>query len=151
MSAELAALPERARLRLSWTGAARFVLPAVILVTLLAELMLAERKYAIFGGGFGQSQALDGPVEIGAFLAGLLACHSLLFYLLYRLVRLLHRKKGASPLFQFNFAFFVGGGALAVLVAKYQALTYFSDAMSFQIVRNLGGGCLVDALKYSLS
>ena len=52
---------------------------------------------------------------------------------------------------QFNFAFFVGGGALAALVAKYQALAYFSDAMSFQIVRNLGGGSLVDALKYSLS
>jgi hypothetical protein len=150
MSAELA-LPARAPLRLSWTGAAQLVLPGVILVTLVAELLLAERKYAIFGGGFGQSQALDAPLEIGAFLAGLIACHSLLFYLLYRLVRRLHRKKADSPLFPFNFAFFVGGGALAVLAAKYQALAYFSDAMSFQIVRNLGGGSLVDALLYSLS
>jgi uncharacterized membrane protein len=151
MSAELAALPARPPLRLSWTGAARLVLPVVILVTLIAELALAERKYAIFAGGFGQSQALDAPVEIGAFFAGLLLCHSLLFYLLYRLARRLHRKKGDSPLFLFNFAFFVGGGALALLVAKYQALTYFSDAMSFQIVRNLGGGSLIDALLYSLS
>jgi hypothetical protein len=151
MSVELAALPERAKLRLSWTGAARLVLPAVILVTLIAELMLAERKYAIFGGGFGQSQALDTPLEIGAFVAALLFCHSLLFYLLYRLVRRLHRKKAGSPLFLLNFAFFAGGGALAVLVAKYQALAYFSDAMSFQIVRNLGGGSLIDALLYSLS
>ena len=38
-----------------------------------------------------------------------------------------------------------------LLVAKYQALAFFSDAMSFQIVRNLGGGSLVDALLYSLS
>jgi len=151
MSAELAALPVPAPLRLSWTGAARFVLPAVILVTLAAELLLAERKYAIFGGGFGQSQALDTPVEIGAFFAGLLLCHSLLFYLLYRLTRRLHGKRAGTALFPFNFAFFVGGGALAVLVAKYQALAYFSDAMSFQIVRNLGGGSLVDALLYSLS
>jgi len=150
MSAELA-LPARARRRLSWTGAARLVLPGVILVTLLAELMLAERKYAIFGGGFGQSRTLDAPLEIGAFLVALLLCHALLFYLLYRLVRRLHRKKGDSPLFLFNFAFLVGGGALAVLIAKFEALAYFSDAMSFQIVRNLGGGSLVDALKYSLS
>jgi len=151
MSTRLAALPEPASLRLSWTGAARFVLPGVILVTLIAELMLAERKYAIFGGGFGQSRPLDAPLEIGAFLAALLLCHSLLFILLYRLVRRLHGKKGDSPYFPFNFAFFIGGGALAVLAAKYQALAYFSDAMSFQIVRNLGGGSLVDALKYSLS
>jgi sulfatase-like protein len=151
MSAELAALPSAKPLRLTWTGAARLVLPAVILATLAAELLLAERKYAIFGGGFGQSRVLDTPLEIGAFLAALLACHSLLFYLLYRLLRRLHGRKGDSPLFAINFAFLIGGGTLAVLAAKYQALAYFSDAMSFQIVRNLGGGSLVDALKYSLS
>lgn len=142
--------PEPARPRL-WRGVARFVLPGVILVTLAAELLLAERKYAIFGGGFGQSQALDAPVEILAFFAALIACQSLLFYLLYRLVRRLHGRRKDSPLVPFNFAFFVGGGAIAVLVAKFEALAYFSDAMSFQIVRNLGGGSLVDALKYSLS
>ncbi|HKR25233.1 MAG TPA: sulfatase-like hydrolase/transferase [Allosphingosinicella sp.] len=151
MPAELAALPQRLSPRLTWTGAARLVLPGVILITLLAELLLAERKYAIFGGGFGQSRTLDAPLEIGAFLAALLLCHGLLFYGLYRLVRRLHRKKGGSPYFPLNFAFLVGGGGLAVLAAKYQALAYFSDAMSFQIVRNLGGGSLVDALKYSLS
>ena len=150
MSAELV-LPARAPLRLSWTGAAGLVLPGVILFTLVAELLLAERKYAIFGGGFGQPQPLDAPVEIGAFLAGLLLCHGLVFTLLYRLVRALHRKKGDSPLFLFNFVFFVGAGALAALAAKYQALAYFSDAMSFQIARNLGGGSLVDALLYSMS
>ena len=60
-------------------------------------------------------------------------------------------RRADSPLFHFNFAFFVGGGAIAVLVAKYQALAFFSDAMSFQIIRNLGGGSLVDALLYALS
>jgi hypothetical protein len=151
MSAELALPAERRTLRLSWAGAARFTLPVVILVTLTAELLLAERKYAIFGGGFGQSRVLDAPLEIGAFLAAILLCHALILLLLYRFVRRLHRKKADSPLFHFNFAFFVGGGALAVLIAKFQALAFFSDAMSFQIVRNLGGGSLVDALKYSLS
>jgi len=151
MSAELALPPERKTLRASWGGVVRFTLPAVVLVTLVAELLLAERKYAIFGGGFGASRVLDTPVEIGAFLAATLACHGLILFLLYRLVRRLHRGKADTPLFHFNFAFFVGGGALAVLVAKFQALAFFSDAMSFQIVRNLGGGSLVDALKYTLS
>ena len=151
MSAEIAALPEPAKLRLSWAGAARFTLPATILATLVAELMLAERKYALFGGGFGQSQTLDAPLEIAAFAAAVIACQTFVFWLLYGLVRRLHRNKGDSPLFHFNFAFFVGGGAIALLVAKYQALAFFSDAMSFQIIRNLGGGSLVDALLYALS
>jgi uncharacterized membrane protein len=150
MTAVPDAPPEPARPRF-WRGVAGLVLPGVILVTLVAELLLAERKYGIFLGGFGQSQALDTPLEIGAFFAVLIACQSLLFYLLFRLVRRLHGEKGAGPLFPFNFAFFIGGGALALLVAKFEALAYFSDAMSFQIVRNLGGGSLVDALKYSLS
>lgn len=151
MSVELALPTERRKLRLTWAGAARYTLPVVILITLAAELLLVERKYAIFGGGFGQSRVLDAPLEIGAFLAAILVCHALLVLLFYRLVRRLHRTKADTPLFHFNFACFVGGGALAALIAKFQALAFFSDAMSFQIVRNLGGGSLVDALKYSLS
>jgi hypothetical protein len=151
MSAELAALPQRTKLRVNMAGAARFTLPGVILVTLVVELLLAERKYALFGGGFGQSRPLDTLFETGAFLAGLLLCQVVLFLLLYRLMRRLHRKRPDGPLFHFNFVFFVGGGALAILIGKYQALAFFSDAMSFQIVRNLGGGSLTDALLYSLS
>ena len=66
MSAELAALPEKKRLRVNWAAASRFTLPFTILVALVFELLLAERKYALFGGGFGMSQALDTPLEIGA-------------------------------------------------------------------------------------
>lgn len=137
--------------RAFWARAARLTLPATILITLIVEMALAERKYAIFGGGFGQSQALDTPVEIGAFLVGLLGCQTLLLLLLYRLVRRLHGKRADSPLFHLNFAIFVGGGVLGATIGKFQALAYFSDAMSFQIVRNLGGGSLVDALLFSLS
>src|SRR5688572_7540901 len=106
MSGELAAMPERRKLRVNWAGAARFTLPGVILVTLVAELLLAERKYALFGGGFGQSRTLDTPLEIGAFLVGLLLCQLVVYYLLYRLLRRLHRKRPDSPLFHFNFLFF---------------------------------------------
>jgi len=151
MQVETALPPLALPRRVSRAWPARLTLPAVILVTLLAELALAERKYGLFGGGFGQSQALDSPLEIAAFAAAILACQALLLWLAYRLIRRLHGSKGDSPLFHFNFAFFAGGGAIAIVLAKYQALAFFSDAMSFQIIRNLGGGSLVDALLYVLS
>lgn len=141
----------RPRLRLTWARLAPAVLPATILFTLAFEFALAERKYALFGGGFGQSQALDAPLEIAAFLVPLAAAHSLLFYLLYRLIRRLHGSKAATPLFPFNFACFAGLGWAGAITAKYEALSYFSDAMSFEIVRNLGGGSLAWALLYTLS
>jgi len=140
-----------ARWRLSRAGAARLTLPLVLLIVLLPELALADRKYGLFSGGFGQSQAVDTPFEIAAFAIALLGCQTFVFWLLYRVVRALHRRRADSWLFHFNYVFFAGGGAIAVMIAKYQALAFFSDAMSFQIVRNLGGGSLVDALLYSLS
>src|SRR5690349_14348694 len=133
-----------ARRRLSRAGLARLTLPVVLLLALIPELALADRKYGLFSGGFGQSQAVDTPFELAAFAAAVLACQAFLFWLLYRLVRLLHRRRADSWLFHFNYAFFVGVGAIAAMVAKYQALAFFSDAMSLQIVRNLGGGSLVD-------
>lgn len=151
MQAEIALPASGPKPRLSWASAARFTLPATILLSLIPELALAERKYALLGGGFGQSQTLDSPLEIGAFLLTLLFCQSLLFYLLFRLIRRFHGRRADTPFFHFNFAFFVGLGAIGVAVAKYQALSYFSDAMSFQIVRNLGGGSLTGALLYTLS
>lgn len=131
--------------------AARMTLPGTVALALMFELLLAERKFAIFGGGFGQSRTLDTPVEIGVFLIALLLCQALIFYLLFRFVRRLHGRRADTVRFYFNFLFFVLLGWCGALVAKYQALAYFSDAMSFQIIRNLGGGSLIDALLYVLS
>src|SRR4030095_2762552 len=139
MQVEIASARARERPRLSWETAARLTLPATILATLLFELALAERKYALFGGGFGQSQTLDTALEIGAFLGALLACQTLLFLLLYRLVRRLHGRRADTPLFLINFACIAGLGGIGAAAAKFEALTYFSDAMSVQIVRNMGG------------
>jgi len=151
MQVETALPAPPARRRLSRAALARLTLPLVLLLVLVPELALADRKYGLFSGGFGQSQAVETPFELAAFAAGVLACQAFLFWLLYRGVRLLHRRRADSWLFHFNYAVFVGGGAVAAMIAKYQALAFFSDAMSFQIVRNLGGGSLVDALLYSLS
>jgi len=74
MQVEIASAPARAKPRFSWETAARLTLPATILANLVFELALAERKYALFGGGFGQSQTLDTALEIGAFLGARYPC-----------------------------------------------------------------------------
>lgn len=141
-----------ARLRLARRASPPLIVfAAVALVTLLVETVLVDRKYAIFSGGFGMSQQLDRPGEIAAFLAGLLACHLLFLYGLFALIWALHGRKRKTPLFLFNFLFFVPALLLTVLVAKFEVLSYFSDAISFQVIRNLGGGSLYDALLYGLS
>ena len=151
MQAEIAAVPEIAKPRRAAEVLARLSLPAVVFLSLALELALAERKFGVFGGGFGQSRAVDAPFEMAAFFAALLACHALIFYLLFRLTRRLHGRRADTALFHFNFFYFASFGAAAVLIGKYQALSYFSDALSFQIVRNLGGGSIVEALRYSAS
>jgi phosphoglycerol transferase MdoB-like AlkP superfamily enzyme len=150
LHADIAAAPGDVTPRRLGAAMARLSLPAAVFLTLVFELALAERKFAVFAGGFGQSRAIDTAGELAAFLPALLAAHAFLFYLFYRLVRRLHGKRADTPLFHFNFfclATFLGS---AVLVAKYQALSYFSDAFSFQIVRNMGGGSIVQALLYTL-
>jgi hypothetical protein len=128
----------------------RLVLPLVALVTLIAELALVERKFTIFGGGFLQSQQLDQPAEIAAFALGLLASHLLLLGGIYVLLKRLHGRASDTPLFYLNFLFFVPALAMSLLVAKFQVLSYFSDAIGFQVIRNLGGGSLLDPFLYVL-
>jgi hypothetical protein len=128
----------------------RLVLPAVALATLVVELALVERKFGVFGGGFLQSQQLDQPAEIAAFVLGLLASHLLLLCGLYALLKRLHGRSGDTPLFYVNFFFFVPALAIAALVAKFQVLSYFSDAIGLQVIRNLGGGSLLDPFLYIL-
>ncbi|HEY0013596.1 MAG TPA: sulfatase-like hydrolase/transferase [Allosphingosinicella sp.] len=150
MHAEIAAAPEAAPPRRLDAALVRLSLPAAVFLTLALELLLAERKFAVFAGGFGQSRAIDTPGEVAAFLPALLAAHAFLFYLFYRLVRRLHGRRADTPLFHFNFFYLSTFLGSAVLVAKYQALSYFSDAMSFQVVRNMGGGSIIQALLYTL-
>jgi hypothetical protein len=123
-------------------------LALVYAATLLIELALAERKYGLFGGGFSASHVIDRPTEMLLFLVGLGVAHALLIALLYLLFRAFHRKRADSPLLPFNFAFFTLAAWIALLTVKYEVLSYFSDAIGFQLIRNLGGGSLFDALLF---
>src|SRR5688572_21134759 len=123
-------------------------LALVLAATFAVELALTERKYGLFGGGFGASHVIDRPVEIGLFAAGLLLANGLLFGALYLLFRALHRRRPDSPLLSLNFLFFTLALWVALLTVKYEILSYFSDAIGFQLIRNLGGGSLFDALLF---
>lgn len=151
MQADLAAAPEARKPHLLARALPRLTLPAVVFLTLALELLLAERKFAIFAGGFGQSRAIDTWGETGAFLGALLASQALALYILYRLVRRMHGRRADTPLFHLNFFYWASFVIAAGLIAKYQALAYFSDALSFQVIRNLGGGSLFEAASYVLS
>lgn len=119
--------------------------------TLLLELALAERKFALFGGGYGTSHVLDTAGEIALFAAGALVAHSLLWCLIFLVIRRLHGITHDPLLFRFNLIVLGAGGFCAALIAKFELLAYFSDAVSFQLIRNLGGGSLFDAFLFALS
>jgi hypothetical protein len=68
--------------------------------------------------------------------------------LLFWLIRRLHGRRAYRPIFYFNYVFWVSVVIAAVLAARFRILSYFSEAVSFQILRNLGGGSLVQALIY---
>lgn len=127
-------------------GAALLI--AVAAATLAAELLLVDRRLALFGRDFRQFHAIDRPLEVAAFFAALVSAQLLLFLASFWGLRLIHRGRGRDPIFYFNFIFLAGGVALAVLAAKFRILSYFSDAISFQVIRNLGGGSLGQALLY---
>jgi phosphoglycerol transferase MdoB-like AlkP superfamily enzyme len=120
-------------------------------VTLGLETALVERKYGIFAGGFGASHVVDRPAEAVLFGLALLPAHALLVGLLYLLVRALHRRRRESPVFLLNFLFFAVGGFAAALIAKFEALSYFSDALGFELIRSLGGGSVAEAALYVAS
>ena len=116
----------------------------------LVELALADRKYGLFTGGFGQSRAVDAPGEIALFLAGYLAAQALVGLAGWALAsRLARRGPAWAP--QFLFALLNGALFCALLAAQYQLHSYFSDAVGFALLKQLGGGSLVDAILFGLS
>lgn len=126
-----------------------FALPAVAFAALtLFEAALAERKYGLFGGGFGAMHVVDTPAEAALVLAGVALAQGALIGGLFLLIRALHGRRRDSALARFNFLFFTLGVGAALLLLKYEVLSYFSDAIGFELMKNLGGGSIGDALLY---
>ncbi|WP_120717069.1 sulfatase-like hydrolase/transferase [Tsuneonella amylolytica] len=142
--------PRTNGLRLPWARLLAWVPLAVTLAVAALELLLADRKFGLFTGGFGTSRAADTFGERVQFVAGYAAAMAIVGLAGWSLaLRLTRGRAGWAPAFVFallNGALFAG-----VLAAKYQLAAYFSDAMGFALMKQLGGGSLVDALLYSSS
>ncbi|MCX7865458.1 MAG: hypothetical protein N2423_10580, partial [Novosphingobium sp.] len=135
---------DRLRFRL-----ARPTLLAILFVCLVSiiELAIANRKFGVFTGGFGQSSAVDMPAEILLLLVGYGVSQCAVALVIWRLCALMNREKGAWWTL-FHFAFAHGGVNLGVLTAQYQLHSYFSDAVDFALLKQLGGGSFLDALLF---
>ncbi len=140
--------PKQVRLGRHRIGIGPAVYLFVTLSTLIVELALAERQIPIFGRDFRRFHTIDTALETVSFLAGLIAAQFFLMLFLFWIMRLLHGRRSRAPLFYFNYLFLVTVAVAAVLSARFRILSYFSEAVSFQTLRNLGGGSLVEALLY---
>ena len=123
---------------------------AVMLIVSAAELLLADRKFGLFSGGFGMSRAVDSGGEMAVFFAGFISAQALAGLAGWAFARRVTRRlAGWAP--AFVFAMINGALVLALLAAQYQLASYFSDAVGFALLKQLGGGSLVDALLFGLS
>lgn len=126
------------------------VTAGVTVTVSILELLLIDRKYGLFSGGFGQSRVVDGPSELIEFGLGYGASQFVLALTIWWLaVRLTHKQPGWPALLLFSVL--MGGGFTLALVLQYQLHSYFSDAISFVLIKQLGGGSLVDALLFGLN
>ncbi|MEZ5710717.1 MAG: sulfatase-like hydrolase/transferase [Blastomonas sp.] len=121
---------------------------AAAIMLALAELLLADRKYGLFTGGFGQSQAVDSVVERAMFALGYgLAMAALVSAFAWLAAKILRRSRGWP--FALHVIALGGGAFLFALVVQLQLHAYFSDAVSFALLKQLGGGSLGDAMLFA--
>ncbi|MEH6790385.1 sulfatase-like hydrolase/transferase [Parasphingorhabdus sp.] len=122
-------------------------LAALTLLLAGLELALADRKYGLFTGGFGQSQAVDTLAERLVFGVGYLCALAMLVMTMWWIiVRICRSNRSWPPLF--FLVTIVGGGYLLLLALTFKLGQYFSDTMSFALMANLGGGSLADAMLF---
>jgi len=125
------------------------VILAVVIIQIF-ELTLLNYKYDIFSGGFLQPYAYKTFVDRVYFIAvslcfdlslfGIIA--SFWFFIADRL-----NKYGLTIYYNFTAVIVLLVGMFLAL--KFKVLSYFSDTINLQIIKNLGGGSLMEALVYA--
>ena len=127
---------------------AKWSVPAIIAGVSGIELIVANRKYGIFTGGFGQSSAVTTPYELSLFALGFISAQLASGVLAWKVASwIAGEAKPKNTVI--HFAFLYGGPSLAALNIQYQLHSYFSDAVSFHLLRQLGGGSASDALLFA--
>ncbi|MHA6332178.1 LTA synthase family protein [Qipengyuania sp. CAU 1752] len=122
--------------------------PLVVFVVSAVELAVADRKYGLFSGGFGQSSAVDTAGEMALFLMGFAISQVAASLVAWRVAGWLARGSDRA-IAVVHFAFLYGGLSLLALTLQYQLHSYFSDAVSFALLTQLGGGSAADALLFA--
>lgn len=126
----------------------RWSVPLIMLFVGLVELAVANRKYGVFTGGFGQSSAVDTPMELTLFAIGFVLAEIAVGLVAWKLACWLARGSSQQSAVV-HFAFLFGGLSLLALNIQYQLHSYFSDAVSFALLKQLGGGETSDALMFA--
>jgi Sulfatase len=129
----------------SWRAAAFWI---AAILTLGAELGFVLRRFRIFGGALARPDILDAPGETAAFTTTLLLSQLFLLFLAWRGLARLHRRREGRR-FAFNFLFATLAVAGLAIAVKAKLFGYFSDELSLDLVRALGGGSLGGALVYA--
>jgi hypothetical protein len=137
----------RRAVRPAWRTAAFVVL---LVIPTLLELVLADRKFGSFSGGFGSSRTIDTLAERLVFLPLLVVSNGLIAAAVTWVLVQLHGRRWNGRLFIINLAVIATGIAVALIVARFEVLRYVSDAMSYRVVRAMAGGSLTDAMLYVL-
>lgn len=123
----------------------------IIVVTMLLvsvlEILLINRKFGVFTGGFGSSIVIDSQAEQLWFIAAYLVSQSLFAIVLWSIARFLTLRlpRWTTAVI---FSLLMLQSVILLLAVKFQLHSYFSDALSFTLVKNLGGGSVVDALLF---
>lgn len=125
------------------------VLTTVIIINIF-ELGLINYKYDIFTGGFLQPYSYKGISERSVFIILSLFFDFSLCSLLASLWFFIANKfNKRSIIVSINFTASVVLLMGFWLVLKFKILSYFSDTINLNIIKNLGGGSLREALLYA--
>ena len=120
-----------------------------VFFTQIVELVLLQRKYDLFTGGFLQPCSYltwqDRVLFLGISFWVDFAFWGTLGLIWFAAARKLKTNYlSAAYNFIFLFCSFMG----IWLAVKFKVLEYFNDTLNFLIIRNLGGGSLFEALTY---
>lgn len=113
------------------------------------EIYLIERKYGVFGGGFGSSITVDSKTELSLFFLAYVLSQLIIAQTILDISKLIARRLSPTC-FYYIFCVLIIEFFLMTLTINFQLSSYFSDALSFTVIKNLGGGSIVDALLYVL-
>ena len=122
---------------------------AVVLIVQVLELLLLQRKYDLFTGGFLQPYSYLSLTDRLLFL-GVSFWVDLFFFgaigaAWFRLAERFHVRR---PIAAYNFLFFSVAATGLWLAIKFKVLSYFNDTLNFLVIKNLGGGSLGEAFRY---